>query len=85
MNADEGDEAGELEDGELEDDDERRHRGRQAPPPTAEPEDEPSDPHSGPLDDDEDGRYLSPFDPRRIEAERRRGRPFDQDEGKGRE
>jgi hypothetical protein len=37
---------------------------------------EPFDPHMGPLDDEEDARYLDPSDPRRIEVERKRGRPF---------
>jgi hypothetical protein len=49
--------------------------------PAPEPDNEPVDGHRGPLDDDEDGRWLERDDPRRIEAERRRGRPFDQDEG----
>lgn len=39
--------------------------------------DEPSDPHMGPLDNDEDARYLDPSDPRRLEVERKRGRAFD--------
>jgi hypothetical protein len=46
--------------------------------PAPEPDHEPSDPHRGPLDDDEDGRFLERDDPRRLEAERRRGRPFDE-------
>jgi hypothetical protein len=58
---------------------ERADRALELPVPAPEPEREPADSHAGPLDDDEDGRYLSPFDPRRIDAERRRGRPFDQD------
>jgi hypothetical protein len=48
--------------------------------PMREPDREPVDLHRGPLDDDEDGRWLERDDPRRVEAERRRGRPFDQDE-----
>jgi hypothetical protein len=44
------------------------------------PELERSDPHEMPLDDDDDGRYLDRQDPRRLDAERRRGRPFE-DEG----
>ena len=44
------------------------------------PETEPVDGHDRiPLDDDEDGRWLDRDDPRRLEAERRRGRLFDQD------
>jgi len=39
-----------------------------------------SDPHTGPLDDDEDARHLARDDPRRLEAEERRGRAFDDDE-----
>jgi hypothetical protein len=46
-------------------------------PRTPEPDEEPVDRHLGPLDDDEDGRWLREDDPRRIEAERRRGRRFD--------
>jgi hypothetical protein len=34
------------------------------------------DAHIGPLDDDEDGRFLEENDPRRIEAEARLGRRF---------
>ena len=50
--------------------------------PTAEPADEPSDPHAPPLDDENDARYLDPVDSRRREAERHRGRSFnDDDEG----
>ena len=48
--------------------------------PMAEPEAEPSDPHTPPLDDREDGRYLRRDDPRRLEAEGERGRPFDDDD-----
>jgi hypothetical protein len=47
---------------------------------TPEPAEEPSDPHTGPLDDDDDARYLDPVDPRRLEVERRRGAPFDTEE-----
>ena len=47
----------------------------------AEPSPEPSDPHMfEPLDDDEDGRFLDPADRRRLDIERRRGRPFRDDE-----
>jgi hypothetical protein len=46
---------------------------------TIEPEFEPVDRHRGPLDDDEDGRWLEPRDSRRINAERRRGELFDAD------
>jgi hypothetical protein len=46
-----------------------------------EPAQEPSDPHTGPLDDDDDdARFLDPSDPRRLEVERRRGRPFRDDD-----
>jgi hypothetical protein len=48
--------------------------------PAPEPDTEHVDLHRGPLDDDEDGRWLERHDPRRIEAERRRGRPFDVDD-----
>jgi hypothetical protein len=44
--------------------------------PGPEPDHERSDPHQPPLDDDEDARYLDPADPRRLDVERRRGRPF---------
>lgn len=47
--------------------------------PTAEPEREPFDPHTGPLDDDDDARFLDPADPRRRDVEARRGRPFGED------
>jgi len=49
----------------------------QWPGPADEPDHERSDPHRPPLDDDEDGQWLGADDPRRLEAERRRGRPFD--------
>ena len=49
-------------------------------PPAPEPDDEPADQHDGPLDDDEDARNLDPVDPRRREVERRRGRPFSDDD-----
>lgn len=48
--------------------------------PNPEPVPEPSDPHEGPLDDDEDARFLRRDDPRRLEIERRRGRPFGDDD-----
>lgn len=42
--------------------------------------DEAVDDHQGPLDDDDDARWLSPFDPRRLAVERRQGGgPFDQE------
>lgn len=44
--------------------------------PNPEPAREPFDPHLPPLDDDEDARHLDPTDPRRLDVERRRGRPF---------
>lgn len=43
-------------------------------------DDEVSDPHMMPLDDEDDARYLDPSDPRRREVERKRGRPFRDDE-----
>jgi hypothetical protein len=49
---------------------------RDAVEPAEEPAEEPFDPHTGPLDDDEDGRFLEENDPRRIEAEARLGRRF---------
>jgi hypothetical protein len=48
--------------------------------PATEPDRDPADTHTGPLDDDEDGRFLPRDDPRRLEAEERRGRPFDQEQ-----
>jgi hypothetical protein len=48
--------------------------------PSPEPDVEPSDLHQGPLDDDEDARYLDPVDPRRLDVERRRGRRFGDEE-----
>jgi hypothetical protein len=48
--------------------------------PRPEPAREPFDAHQGPLDYDDDARYLDPTDPRRIEVERRRGRRFDEEE-----
>jgi hypothetical protein len=50
------------------------------PEPNPEPDVEPSDPHTGPLEDHDDARYLDPADPRRLEVERRRGRPFNADD-----
>lgn len=44
--------------------------------PTPEPSREPFDPHLGPLDNEDDARFLDPADPRRMEIERKRGRPF---------
>jgi hypothetical protein len=46
------------------------------PPPNPERPIEPADPHVGPLDSDDDARWLDPADPRRVDVERRRGRPF---------
>jgi hypothetical protein len=46
------------------------------PAPNPEPFADPADSHTGPLDDDDDARYLDPTDPRRLDVERRRGRPF---------
>jgi hypothetical protein len=60
-------------------DDEPREN-RLAAEPTPDPGVELSDPHRGPLDDDDDARYLDPADERRLEVERRRGRPFNADE-----
>lgn len=44
--------------------------------PRPEPAREPFDPHMGPLDNEDDARYLDPTDPRRLAIERDRGRPF---------
>jgi hypothetical protein len=49
----------------------------QRPEPGPEP---PHDPHTPPLEDDDDARYLRENDPRRIEAEARRGRRFADEE-----
>jgi hypothetical protein len=46
-----------------------------------EPDREPSDPHTPPLDDDDDARFLDPVDPRRRDVEWRRGRPVREDDG----
>lgn len=46
------------------------------PSPRPEPAREPFDPHLPELDNDDDARWLDPADPRRLEVERRRGRPF---------
>ena len=47
------------------------------PEPREAPVPPPADDHRRiPLDDLEDGRYLEADDPRRLEAERVRGRPF---------
>jgi hypothetical protein len=48
--------------------------------PNPEPGREPFDPHLPPLDEDDDARYLDPSDSRRLEVERRRGRPFGDDD-----
>jgi len=48
--------------------------------PRPEPAREPFDAHLPPLDEPEDARYLDPVDPRRLDAERRRGRPFTDDD-----
>lgn len=48
--------------------------------PNPEPAREPFDPHMMPLDDEEDARFLDPTDSRRLEIERKRGRPFNQEE-----
>ena len=59
---------------------EERHRHND-PRPRDDPDEEPVDSHKAiPLDDDYDGRWLERDDPRRLEAEHRRGRPFDDDE-----
>jgi hypothetical protein len=50
------------------------------PTPTPEPAREPFDPHLGPLDDEADAKWLDPVDPRRREIERKRGRPFSDDD-----
>ena len=48
-------------------------------PAAPEPDHELADQHRGPLDNDDDGRWLDRDDPRRIDAERRRGRAFDEE------
>jgi len=48
--------------------------------PNREPAREPFDPHMGPLDDEDDARYLDPSDPRRLDIERKRGRPFGEED-----
>ena len=50
------------------------------PKPTPEPAREPFDPHLGPVDDEDDARYLDPVDPRRRAIEQQRGEPFEDDE-----
>lgn len=45
--------------------------------PNPEPEREPYDAHDGPLDDDDDARFLDRADARRRAVEQRRGRSFD--------
>lgn len=42
--------------------------------PRQEPAEEPSDPHTPPLDDDEDATHLQPDDSRRLAAEERLAR-----------
>lgn len=50
------------------------------PDPTVEPDEDPADDHRRiPLDNDEDGRWLDPDDPRRVEAEKRLGRLFEEE------
>jgi hypothetical protein len=49
-------------------------------PPNPEPFREPFDSHMGPLDDPDDARWLDPADPRRLQIERQRGRPFNADD-----
>lgn len=46
-------------------------------------DDGPSDPHTMPLDDDDDARYLERTDPRRLEVEAKRGRRFTRHEEGG--
>lgn len=48
--------------------------------PRAEPDEEVSDPHTGPLDNEDDARYLDPSDSRRRQVEADRGRPFTDDD-----
>lgn len=50
------------------------------PEPRDDPEVEASDPHTGPLDSEDDARFLDPSDPRRRQVEADRGRPFRDDE-----
>jgi hypothetical protein len=52
---------------------------RKAAEPNPEPDSEPFDSHSGPLDDPEDARFLDPADARRLAVERERGEPFRDD------
>jgi len=63
-------------------------RDHEWPEPREAPAPAPADDHRRiPLDEDEDGRYLEADDPRRLAAERRRGRPFtleDVNRGEGR-
>jgi len=49
-------------------------------PPNPEPSREPFDPHTPPLDDDDDARFLDPADFRRLAVERQRGRPFNEED-----
>jgi hypothetical protein len=44
--------------------------------PSPEPDHEVSDPHTPPLDNDDDARWLEENDPRRIRVESHRGRRF---------
>jgi hypothetical protein len=53
---------------------------KKAAEPNPEPEGDPSDAHTGPLDDPEDARFLDPADPRRMAVERERGEPFREDD-----
>jgi hypothetical protein len=48
--------------------------------PSPEPDHELSDLHLGPLDNDDDARYLDPIDSRRRTIERQRGRQFTDDD-----
>jgi hypothetical protein len=52
------------------------YENKAAAEPNPEPDSDPSDAHTGPLDDPEDARFLDPADPRRMAVERERGEPF---------
>jgi hypothetical protein len=64
----------------ADDADDAETRGEPDVEPAEAPEGVVSDSHTGPLDDDEDARFLPRDDERRKLAEQRRGRPFDEDE-----
>jgi hypothetical protein len=57
-----------------------KHERIEWPEPADDPKEEPVDRHRGPLDRDEDGRWLDRDDPRRVEAEKRLGHRFSDEE-----